>query len=105
MSLGLAPPIDYAAIGERIADLRKFRRMSLQAVADRAGLSKPHVWNLERGNTPNPGIETLNNVARALGTSLANLLGLDPKHTVLDPFAHKLALIVEQRFLELAEAQ
>lgn len=93
--------IDPIAIGERIADLRKFRRMSLQCLADWAGLTKAHVWNLERGMTANPGVVTLDGIARALGTSLAYLLGCDPKNAVLDPFAHKMDLLIAARVREL----
>lgn len=92
---------DPAAIGERIADLRKFRRMSMQAVADAAGITKAHICHLERGQTVNPGVVTLERVARALGTSLAYLLGYET--AVLDPFPHKLALLIDARIRETSQ--
>ena len=91
-------PALVAIIAERIKDLRQFRQMSLQDVADAAGLSKPHVWNLEKGISDNPGVQTVAAIADALGTSLAYMLGLDPNNTVLDPFAFKIARLIDERY-------
>ena len=53
-------------LGELIHRRRKERRMPLQEVADLAGISKAHVWELERGRTCNPSIGTLVALGRAL---------------------------------------
>ena len=56
-----------------LAELRSGAGLSLQAVANRAGLTKAHVWELEVGRSTNPGVETLVGLARALETSPTSL--------------------------------
>ena len=45
--------------GQRIKYLREARKWSLQYVANHVGLSKAHVWTLERGESDNPGLKTI----------------------------------------------
>jgi len=54
-------------LGDTIRLYRKARGLSLQDVATRAHLSKPHVWGLERGHERNPTVATLATLAEALG--------------------------------------
>jgi transcriptional regulator with XRE-family HTH domain len=56
-----------------IADMRFDLGMSLQDVADRAGITKSHMWELEQGRAVNPTIKTVNGVAIALGIPFAQL--------------------------------
>ena len=42
------------SIGQKIKELRARKRESLQQVADGVGVSKAHVWDLERGVSANP---------------------------------------------------
>lgn len=53
-------------LGAAIKQVRSDRKLSLQEVANRAGLTKAHVWDLERGRATNPGVNTLHGLARAL---------------------------------------
>lgn len=53
-------------LGETIKAGRAARSMSLQAVADAAGLTKTHVWQLEQGSCNNPTVKSLLGVATAL---------------------------------------
>ena len=55
-----------SAMGETIKIFRENRGMSLQDVADAAGISKAHVWDLERGKSVNPTIETIAKLGAAL---------------------------------------
>ena len=43
--------------------------MSLQDVADIAAISKPHVWQIEKGSSTNPSVATLLGLACALEIS------------------------------------
>lgn len=54
-------------LGPTIASLRYDRRMSLQKVADAAGLTKAHVWELEKGRSNNPSLTTIIGLGTALG--------------------------------------
>ncbi len=59
-------------LGLRIADLRLKKRKSLQQVADAVGVSKAHIWELEKGRTENPSM--------ALVTRLADYFGVINPH-------------------------
>lgn len=52
--------------GSVIRKARKRLEMSLQDVGSRAGLSKAHVWELERGRKQNPTVKTILNLAITL---------------------------------------
>lgn len=50
---------------------------SLQEVADAVGVSKPHIWKLERedDDKANPSLELLEKLAKYFETSIASLIG------------------------------
>lgn len=52
-----------------IADTRFDLGLSLQEVADRAGITKSHMWELEQGRAVNPTVRTVYGLSRALGIS------------------------------------
>ncbi len=56
-------------IGGTLRDERKRLKLSMQQVADRAGVSQPAVVRLERGEGSK--LDTLNRVADALGLTVA----------------------------------
>lgn len=58
---------------EMIASERQRLGLSLQAVADRAGITKSHMWELENGRAVNPTIATVNGLAKALGIPFVEL--------------------------------
>ena len=84
-----------ATIARRMLALRAARNLSLQAVADRAGLSKSHIWELEQGRSRNPTIETAVRVAAALGVSLDYLTGLTNAEPCLHPEAMRIACEID----------
>jgi transcriptional regulator with XRE-family HTH domain len=43
--------LDHKAIGERIAKRRKVLNLTQDEVAERAGLTPTHVWNIEKAHT------------------------------------------------------
>lgn len=83
-------------IGINAKGVRKARRMTLQEVADRSGLAKSYVWEIEKGVGTNPSITKLIALADALGTSLDGLIGLK-KYTEpgLRPEAMRIAVEVD----------
>jgi transcriptional regulator with XRE-family HTH domain len=84
-----------ATIAARMKSLREARGLGLQEVADRAGLAKSHVWELEQGRARNPTIATAVGIARALGTSLDHLAGLTTAEPALHPEAMRIACEVD----------
>lgn len=65
-------------VGRAIRTRRQARGLSQEALAERAGLHRNYVGLLERGER-NPSLTTLNAVARALETTLAELFeGVGP---------------------------
>lgn len=72
----MSPEIVAANVAAALRRVRAERRLTLQEVADRAGLTKSHVWSLERGDTARPTVPTCVGPARALGVSLDYLTGL-----------------------------
>jgi transcriptional regulator with XRE-family HTH domain len=66
-----------AAISTRIRTRRQARKLSLDALAARSGVSKGMLVQIEKGTT-NPSIGTLCRVAAALGASIADLVDAAP---------------------------
>lgn len=62
-------------IGEHIFSLRQKSSQSLQEVADAVGVSKAHVWELEKGRSKNPSFELVRKLARHFGVSVDALVG------------------------------
>lgn len=64
-------------IGPFIAERRAELGLSLEAVAERAGTTKSHIWELEKGRSRNPTISMALALCDALQCSLNSLLGRD----------------------------
>ena len=62
-------------IGQRLFSLRQKRGESLQQVADAVGVSKAHVWELEKGRSKNPSFELVNKLAGHFDVSVDVLSG------------------------------
>lgn len=62
-----------AAFGYRVKEIRERLGWSQEKLAERARLDTTYISGIERGHR-NPGLNTLNRVARALGTPLPALL-------------------------------
>jgi len=56
---------------KKLAALRAFHGMDQQALADKAGLSRPTIQRLETGRTCNPSLETLQAIAAVFECSAA----------------------------------
>ena len=66
------------SIAAKLQNLRLNAGKSLQQVADAMGVSKTHVWELERGRTANPSLEMLTKMADYFGVTIRSLVGEDP---------------------------
>ncbi|GHF60608.1 helix-turn-helix domain-containing protein [Seohaeicola zhoushanensis] len=62
-------------IGERLYSLRQKTGESLQQVADKVGVSKAHVWDLEKGRSRNPSFELVRKLAEHYGVGIDVLTG------------------------------
>src|SRR5881396_2464082 len=59
-------------VGERLRDIRRFRRATLRTIADRAGVSESFLSQVERGRA-SASIASLRRIAGALGVTVADL--------------------------------
>lgn len=62
-------------IGKRLFSLRQKSGESLQQVADAVGVSKAHVWELEKGRSKNPSFELVRKLAGHFGVTIDVLTG------------------------------
>jgi len=69
----------------RLHELRVANRLSLQQVADKVGISKAHVWNLEKGLADNPSMELVVKLADLFRVRVADLAGENPDAAGEDP--------------------
>lgn len=61
----------------RLNELRVKKKKSLQEVADALGVSKTHIWELEKGRADNPSLELLTKIADYFKVSIKHLVGED----------------------------
>lgn len=68
---------DAQTVGDRIKKRREELRISLNQLAEKSGVAKGYIWELENGTSKDarPSADTLFKIADALGTSTADLLG------------------------------
>ncbi len=62
----------------KLHELRIANRLSLQQVADKIGISKAHVWNLEKGQADNPSMELVLKLADLFRVRVSDLVGENP---------------------------
>jgi transcriptional regulator with XRE-family HTH domain len=65
------------SFGARIAALRRDAKQSLQDVADAVGVTKTHIWELEKGRTANPSLSVIKGIADHFGVSVTSLVEED----------------------------
>lgn len=76
--------------GARVREARSQQRLTLDGLASAAGISRATLSNLERGEH-SPSLNAATDVARALGVSLAQLLGEEERRpTVTIPAGERL---------------
>ncbi len=84
------------AFARKMKLYRKQAMLSLQDVANASGMTKSHVWELEQGRSRNPTVRAVWAISAALGTSPADMLGLDPDNTGIDPLATRIAALIRE---------
>ena len=62
------------ALGDWVRATRTTQGISQRALADRSGLSRSYLCDIERGRGAQPSVATLDKLANALGASRADLL-------------------------------
>jgi len=55
--------------------LRTNSRESLQQVADAVGVSKAHIWELEKGTSKKPSMDLVTKLANHFGVAVGKLVG------------------------------
>ena len=66
-------------LGEKLRDLRKARKLTLDKLAELAGLSKSYLWELENRESQRPSAEKLTALADVLGVGLAYFIEDDKR--------------------------
>lgn len=56
-------------LGEKLRTLRKEKKLTLEALAEKGGLSKSYLWELENRESQRPSAEKLTALADVLGVS------------------------------------
>jgi transcriptional regulator with XRE-family HTH domain len=64
--------------GERLRRLRKNKGLTMDKLAQAAGISKSYVWELENRPAQRPSATVLQSISAALGVTMLDLLGETP---------------------------
>ena len=78
----LSSGLDMVGLGGRVRVERTRRRLSLEALAERSGVSRSMLSAVERGDKV-PTVLVLDRIATGLGTSIARLLGEERRARVV----------------------
>tara|TARA_R110000868_G_scaffold263125_9_gene521748 strand:- start:1189 stop:1827 length:639 start_codon:yes stop_codon:yes gene_type:complete len=68
---------DIMSLGSRMTELRLQAKQSLQDVASAVGVSKAHIWELEKGKTDNPSMGLVQRLADHFGVSVTFMVDED----------------------------
>jgi transcriptional regulator with XRE-family HTH domain len=88
-------PAHGPVLGDWVRTVRTSQGISQRALADRSGLSRSYLCDIERGRGAQPSVATLDKLASALGASRADLLRVAG---ILEP-SGRLSDERERRFL------
>ena len=94
-------------LGTRIFDLRQKANVSLQHVADAVGVSKAHIWELEKGRSANPSFDLVQKLATFFCVKPEELIGAaevpPPEHQQVERI-HRSIKDLSERDLHIIEA-
>jgi transcriptional regulator with XRE-family HTH domain len=99
----MAPRNDIKFLGLRIRELRKKKRLSQEALAERARIHYKFLGGIERGQA-NPTIHVLDNIASALGVRLEDLFNFDNFVADARQLRKELSEVVKKSDLERLQA-
>ena len=74
-------------LAAQLSILRAKKKSSLQDIANEVGVSKTHIWQLEKGITKNPTLELIEKLANIYDVSTQSLIGENPSLHDSDEFA------------------
>jgi transcriptional regulator with XRE-family HTH domain len=77
------------SIGAKLVELRLRSGKSLQEVADAIGVSKTHVWALEKGKSDNPSLDLVRKLADYFSVTVDFLVVADSSASVEEAEAHQ----------------
>jgi transcriptional regulator with XRE-family HTH domain len=69
------------SLASKLNELRQRAGKSLQEVATAVGVSKTHIWALEKGKSENPSLDLVNKLASLFNVPTDYLLGTSVKST------------------------
>ena len=78
---------EIMALATKLTILRANKGASLKQVADELGVSKTHIWQLEKGITDNPTLELITKLANFYNKSIQFLIGENPESSNSDELA------------------
>jgi transcriptional regulator with XRE-family HTH domain len=64
-------------LGDKLKDLRKQKGLTIEKLADMAGLSKSYLWELENRESQRPSAEKLTSLADVLGVAVSYFIEED----------------------------
>lgn len=101
----MADPRDevHRRLGANVRELRVRRRLTQEALGERASLSHKFIGEVERG-VSNPSIESIAAIARALDTDIADLFGGSSRSTGAYEASRKHLAVVRDAQERLASA-
>ena len=67
--------MELSLLGQRIKLERKTRRLTLEVLSERIGISRNFLWEIESGRKT-PALNTLYNMSKELNVSIDYLMGL-----------------------------
>ena len=91
------------SFARKLHDLRIAKRLSLQQVADKVGISKAHVFNLEKGITANPSMDLVKKLADLFRVRVSDLVGENPEAE--DEPAEMVAMFRDLKTLQEADRE
>jgi len=65
------------SLGAKLVELRLRKAVSLQQVADAVGVSKAHIWAMEKEKSENPSLELLKKLSEYFSVPLEYLANTD----------------------------
>jgi len=77
-----AEAVSAERLGSRVKDLRKRRRITLEALAERSGVSRAMLSKVERGEK-NPTLVVAARIAEGFAVTLSGLLGTEERREVI----------------------